>query len=243
MENVITPRPSVMAFARAMEDTLRKHDAKKGGQNGANGRSGWRQDRLTGLIDHAEEELCEIQEAMSQKTMNGNDVAREAVDLGNMAMMIWDRCLQRTDAVDDLDCYKCPACDRWQVYTDEGCVACGHECPGTPQKMRMTQWGLEKLNSHIRLRRMELVLDNDDFETIQEEIKQRVEKFSTHPLPEGDSNSDGAILAGCIRDLDEYRKLADAELEARRAQVSAGTMSVAEVRRIEEDGESGKAVQ
>lgn len=100
MSELIQPRPSVMAFARAMEATLRKHDAKKGGQIGTDG-AGWRNDSLDGLIDHAEEELKEIRDANRGPDFSHLPrVAEEAVDLGNMAMMIWDNCLQRPEAAD-----------------------------------------------------------------------------------------------------------------------------------------------
>jgi hypothetical protein len=78
-----------MAFARAMEMTLRKHDAKKGGQ------PNWRKDSVAGLISHAQDELDEVDHALTVEEM-----AREAVDLGNMAMMIWDRQLQLPEALD-----------------------------------------------------------------------------------------------------------------------------------------------
>jgi hypothetical protein len=72
-----------------MELTLRKHDAKKGGQ------ANWRKDSVSGLISHAQDELDEVDHALTVEEM-----AREAVDLGNMAMMIWDRQLQLQDALD-----------------------------------------------------------------------------------------------------------------------------------------------
>jgi hypothetical protein len=89
----IEPRPSVMTFARMMEVQLRKHDATKGGQNGGNGRTGWRQDPIEELWGHAREELYELDEAIMTDG-EGIRVAEEAADLGNMAMMVMDRALQ-----------------------------------------------------------------------------------------------------------------------------------------------------
>lgn len=63
------------------------------------------------------------------------------------------------------------------------------------------------------LRRIELILDDDDFDTIQKEITHRQvrERWDDEQggtvLPEGDSNLAGAILAEVIRDLDEYRSI------------------------------------
>lgn len=87
------PRNSVMAFARAMELTLRKHDVKKGGQ------SNWRKDNDIDLIHHAMDEVGELLGAWQGN--EGNErIAAESVDLANMAMMVWDRSLMRDDAVD-----------------------------------------------------------------------------------------------------------------------------------------------
>ena len=95
-------RPSVRAFALAMEATLHKHSAKKGNQNGANGRSGWRQDDVPDLLDHAADELRELTEAI-QGCSHSKFIAGEAVDLANMAMMVWDATLMESDAVDPDD--------------------------------------------------------------------------------------------------------------------------------------------
>lgn len=97
-----TIRRSVMAFAKAMEMTLRKHDAAKGGQNGKNGRSGWRKDPMWGLIQHAESELSEVKDAYAQAHHPGgvDALAAEAIDLANMAMMVWDNCLRLPEATD-----------------------------------------------------------------------------------------------------------------------------------------------
>jgi hypothetical protein len=67
------------------------------------------------------------------------------------------------------------------------------------------------------LRRIELILDDDDFNTIQAEITHRqvrsraIAPDSPTILPDGDSNLAGAILAECCRDLIEYRALWEKE--------------------------------
>ena len=62
-------------------------------------------------------------------------------------------------------------------------------------------------------RRIELILDDLDFDTIQAEITHRqVRSRSIAPdsptiLPDGDSNFAGAIMAEVVRDLNDYRAL------------------------------------
>jgi hypothetical protein len=67
----------------------------------------------------------------------------------------------------------------------------------------------------MSLRRMELILDDDDFDTIQAEITRRQVAHRWPEggtiLPEGESNLAGAIIAEMVRDLDEYRSLFDSE--------------------------------
>lgn len=64
----------------------------------------------------------------------------------------------------------------------------------------------------MALRRMELVLDELDYDTIQREIAHRQERSRWEDdggtiIPEGDSDLAGAIIAEIIRDLDDYRDL------------------------------------
>lgn len=62
------------------------------------------------------------------------------------------------------------------------------------------------------LHRIELILDDDDFRTLQAEIMLRQVQGEGEPiLPEGDSNLYGAIIAEVIRDLNEYRAIYDSE--------------------------------
>lgn len=62
-------------------------------------------------------------------------------------------------------------------------------------------------------RTMTLVLDDADFDAIQAEIahrqarSRRVDPAGPTILPDGESNLAGAILAECIRDLDDYRAM------------------------------------
>ena len=65
-------------------------------------------------------------------------------------------------------------------------------------------------------REIVLILDEDDWDTIQNEFAQRQAdrmddgEGGTRPiLPEGESNDAGAMVAEIIRDLDEYRSLAE----------------------------------
>ena len=66
----------------------------------------------------------------------------------------------------------------------------------------------------MTIRKMELLLDDDDFNTIQAEITTRqIRDRDRHGtmLPDGESSPAGAVLAECIRDLNEYRDLFEAE--------------------------------
>lgn len=61
-----------------------------------------------------------------------------------------------------------------------------------------------------------LVLDAADYDTIQAEITHRQVRSralgaSETILPDGDSNLAGAIVAECVRDLNDYRQRWEAE--------------------------------
>lgn len=57
-------------------------------------------------------------------------------------------------------------------------------------------------------RTITLILDEPDWNTIQDEIgKRQGNALDMATMPDGDSTLVGAILAECIRDLDEYRSL------------------------------------
>jgi hypothetical protein len=64
-------------------------------------------------------------------------------------------------------------------------------------------------------RTLVLNLDEEDYATIQQEIAMR--QAQDRNLPDGDSNLAGAMLAECIRDLEEYRALYDVEHPAAEA--------------------------
>ena len=65
----------------------------------------------------------------------------------------------------------------------------------------------------IANRTLVLSLDDEDYNTIQKEIARRQLRRDTNGVivPDGSSNLSGAILAECIRDLDEYRALYECE--------------------------------
>lgn len=75
----------------------------------------------------------------------------------------------------------------------------------------------EAASEPANLRTMSLVLDDDDFDTIQGEITHRqvrsraIAPTSPTILPDGDSNLAGALIAEVIRDLNEYRAIYDGE--------------------------------
>lgn len=67
----------------------------------------------------------------------------------------------------------------------------------------------------MSIRRMELVLDDLDYETIQGEITKRqvldriIDPAGESIVPDGESNLAGAILAEVVRDLQDLRNLQD----------------------------------
>lgn len=75
-------RVQVEAFADAMETILARHDAVKGGS------AVWRTMDLGVLFHLLLGEVAELQAAL--KDANSSDIAQEAVDVANYAMMICD---------------------------------------------------------------------------------------------------------------------------------------------------------
>ena len=63
------------------------------------------------------------------------------------------------------------------------------------------------------MRRIELILDELDWDVIQNEMarSQACRDEDGPILPDGESNLPGAILAEAIRSLNEYRSMYDAE--------------------------------
>jgi hypothetical protein len=76
-------RREVMAFATAMETTLRKHDNK----------GGWNECGLGYLLDGVEREYKEAREAWNdvEKQKDYYRVSEELVDVANFCMMFWER--------------------------------------------------------------------------------------------------------------------------------------------------------
>lgn len=94
----ITPRPSVMWFAKIMEYKLAVNDAKKGGQEV------WRNDDPQSLHEHLVDEVNELECEVENFTLEGDkyaeDLALEAADVANMAMMVADACVRSELAID-----------------------------------------------------------------------------------------------------------------------------------------------
>lgn len=79
-------RPEVLAFAFAMETTLRKHDTKKGTE-------GWKNAPPMFLADYTVREAKELYfEIKGTDTPRRVRVLEEAADTGNLAMMVADVC-------------------------------------------------------------------------------------------------------------------------------------------------------
>lgn len=77
----IKMRPSVQRFAEAMERKLRKHDADRGSD-------GWIDDDPHDLLERVHDEYMECAFALNR---NGYRKAhKEAVDIANFAMMVFD---------------------------------------------------------------------------------------------------------------------------------------------------------
>lgn len=74
------PRPSVVAFAYAMEERLRANEHK----------GGWQNMREEDLIHRCLEELQELQSELFALTKNPGRIRREAADVGNFAFFIAD---------------------------------------------------------------------------------------------------------------------------------------------------------
>lgn len=96
LARIIDLRPEVLAFARLMEENLRKHDGDRGPQ-------GWKGDdpfdlvrRIVSGEDADEGELVELECALREWCHRSADqgkalnVAKEAADVANFCMMIAD---------------------------------------------------------------------------------------------------------------------------------------------------------
>jgi NTP pyrophosphatase (non-canonical NTP hydrolase) len=74
-------RPEVLAFAKLMEEKLRKHDLDRG-------RQGWKDDDPRHLLKCLEKEHDELQDALVGG--KNDSIAGECADVANFAMMIAD---------------------------------------------------------------------------------------------------------------------------------------------------------
>ncbi len=75
-------RPEVVAFARAMERKLRKHDS-------ARGKRGWRNASIYWVMLRLMEETGELARVVRRR--GSQTVLDEAADVGNLAMMVADK--------------------------------------------------------------------------------------------------------------------------------------------------------
>lgn len=77
-------RDPVYQFAMDMESTLRKHDSRKGFD-------GWVDESLDYLMDKLEEEVGEVRARLNEPIKDPTGIRNEAIDVANLAMMIWIR--------------------------------------------------------------------------------------------------------------------------------------------------------
>lgn len=85
---MIECRAGVRAFAKIMEEKLKKHDRKKG-------RKGWKgmdPDRLLNMASLELKKLIVAVRLESKGEVTPGQVAREAADIANFCMMIADVC-------------------------------------------------------------------------------------------------------------------------------------------------------
>lgn len=76
-------RREVRQFAKAMEECLRANDHKPG----------WKQDEIRALLDRLREEVGELDVAtIPEQGRTPGEIAKEAADVANFAMMIADVC-------------------------------------------------------------------------------------------------------------------------------------------------------
>jgi hypothetical protein len=115
--------------------------------------------------------------------------------------------------------FRCPACDGLETQDIGGggrqCLDCGSG---------MGALAAESVTLHV----LTLELDDDDYRAVKAELDLREGRV----LPDGDSNAIGAHIGECVRDIADYRALADryreAEQAARRFYHADGTFEVLE---------------
>lgn len=83
--SVFSPRPAVAAFASEMEAKLCENDHK-------GGREEWRTRDPLVLLAYLKIEVAELELELRAPTREPRLIAREAADVGNIAMMVADAC-------------------------------------------------------------------------------------------------------------------------------------------------------
>lgn len=79
-------RPEILAFAEAMEKTMRKHDGNKG--------DSWKDCQINYLYIKLNEEFTEVETAVYNRLHKAgkiNEISKELVDLANVSAMLWNR--------------------------------------------------------------------------------------------------------------------------------------------------------
>jgi len=77
-------RESVKWFAGIMEQTLQKHDKKKGSD-------GWLNDNSLSLLDRLKQETAELEDILIVwDSKYSSEIVKECADIANFAMMIAD---------------------------------------------------------------------------------------------------------------------------------------------------------
>lgn len=109
--NVAHLRPSVAQFAIEMENALRKHDNKKGGQDN------WRNDPPRELMRRMLEEAIELDRELDEG--GAEQIVKEAADVANFAMMVADASEHLAEDVESRCSIRC--CPGWatRVHPDE----------------------------------------------------------------------------------------------------------------------------
>ena len=90
-------RRPVLQFAQLMEAKLQQHDHTRGP-------AGWQQELPDYLLDRLDQEVAELRKVVLARD-SAVDVALEAVDVGNLAMMV-------------MDCYARPTKRYWGMEED-----------------------------------------------------------------------------------------------------------------------------
>ena len=79
-------RPELLAFAEAMEKTMREHDPEKG--------DSWKDCQIKYLYIKLNEEFTEVETAVYNRLHKAgkiNEISKELVDMANVSAMLWNR--------------------------------------------------------------------------------------------------------------------------------------------------------